>query len=84
MFGDRFDPKELKRIREDSGFTQQQLADKLGITRTTLSKIENDKDNAAVSLELNFVKQWWKVCHQNSSKPARKRFTNYIVSFFNP
>jgi DNA-binding XRE family transcriptional regulator len=82
MFSDRFDPLELKRIRKESGYTQQALADKLGITRTTLSKIENDKGNAAATLEMNFIKAWWQVCHQKSSESAKKRFTQYITSFF--
>lgn len=33
----------IKRIREDKGLTQQQLADKSGITMNYLAKIENSK-----------------------------------------
>ena len=31
---------DLKKARQDKGLTQQQLADKLGITRQTISHIE--------------------------------------------
>lgn len=33
----------LKGIREEKGLSQQEVADKLGINRTSLSKIENGK-----------------------------------------
>lgn len=35
----------IKKTREKAGLTQQQLADKLGITQSAIAKFENDKTN---------------------------------------
>ena len=35
----------LKDIRKEKGFSQQEVADKIGINRTSLSKIENGKQD---------------------------------------
>ena len=35
----------LKEIRKENGFSQKEVADKIGISRATLSKIENGKQD---------------------------------------
>jgi transcriptional regulator with XRE-family HTH domain len=39
---------ELKNKREEKGLTTQQLADDMGISRSTISKIENGKWNFGI------------------------------------
>lgn len=46
----------LKIARVTAGFTQQQLADKVGVTRQTISLIEQGKYNPTLALCL-------KICH---------------------
>jgi len=45
--------KKIKTLRKERGFTQEELASKVGISRATLSKIENSSFNkvSAVVLE---------------------------------
>lgn len=38
----------LREAREDAGYTQQYMADELGISRPTYMKIEEDPSNASV------------------------------------
>lgn len=40
----------IKEIRSSQGLTQQDLADRCGITRTTISKIESGKFNLSIDL----------------------------------
>lgn len=40
----------IKEIRSSKGLTQQDLADRCGITRTTISKIESGKFNLSIDL----------------------------------
>lgn len=38
----------LKQMREEKGYTQDELAEKMGMTRTTISKIEDGKWNYGI------------------------------------
>lgn len=40
--------KTLREAREDAGFTQQYMADELGVSRPTYIKIEEKPENASV------------------------------------
>lgn len=40
--------KTLREAREDAGFTQQYMADELGVSRPTYMKIEEKPENASV------------------------------------
>jgi transcriptional regulator with XRE-family HTH domain len=52
--------EEIRNIREEKGYSQEQLADIMKVSRTTISKIENGKFNFSIdylskfSLFLNF------------------------------
>ena len=43
-------PNIFKRIREQSGLTQQQMADKLGISRSAIGMYEKEKENPTLKL----------------------------------
>lgn len=53
--------QELKNIRKQRGYTQEQLASMMGISRSTISKIENGQLNLSIdylerfSLKLGFT-----------------------------
>lgn len=38
----------IAQIRRDSGLTQQEMADKLGVSRQTYAKLENDPSKATI------------------------------------
>ncbi len=40
--------EEIRRIREEKGYSQEQLADIMKVSRTTISKIENGKFNFSI------------------------------------
>lgn len=50
--------KTLKRIRLDNGWTQQYVADSLGITKATYSNIETGKRNPSLNLALQIQKMF--------------------------
>ena len=44
----RGDIMDLKEIRKEKGFTQEQLANKCGVQRTTITMIENENNLPSV------------------------------------
>lgn len=81
--GNRFSGKELKRIRKEAGYTQAEIAVRVGISRETVSAIENEQPGAINSIELGVIKKWWKACHQRVTRETKNGFVAYINSFFN-
>lgn len=50
--------KNMKQIRLDNGWTQQYVADYLGITKATYSNIETGKRNPSLNLALQIQKMF--------------------------
>lgn len=50
--------KNLKQIRLNNGWTQQYVADYLGITKATYSNIETGKRNPSLNLALRIQKMF--------------------------
>ncbi|MBU0974234.1 helix-turn-helix transcriptional regulator [Patescibacteria group bacterium] len=47
--------EEFKKIRKELGFTQQELADKMGIDRTVITKIETGARNTTLKSLIMFA-----------------------------
>lgn len=47
--------EEFKKIRKELGFTQQELADKMGIDRTVITKIETGARNTTLNSLIKFA-----------------------------
>lgn len=47
--------KQLKQLREDSGLTQPELAEKLGITQAMVTRIENDTKTPSLPLTIQIA-----------------------------
>lgn len=72
----------LKQVRKEvpGRFTQQDLADRLGLSRETIVAIENCHLNTMETLELATVEKWWKVCKQRGiTQRTKERFIGLIT-----
>ena len=47
----------IKALRKEHGLRQEDLADKLGVSRQTIIAIENDKYNPTLELAMKLAKQ---------------------------
>ena len=47
----------LQELRKDSGFTQEQLAQKCGTTKTYISRIENNASDIRLSTLMKIIKE---------------------------
>ncbi|WP_338294474.1 helix-turn-helix transcriptional regulator [Planctobacterium marinum] len=76
-----FDGEVLRDMRKEAGFTQQDLARRVGISRETVIAIEKNKRGTIDTIELDVLKNWQKLCRNYVSKPTREKVINYIKSY---
>lgn len=81
-FNDKKIPEILKNLRKEAGYTQKQLADKVGISRETVSAIENGHVNILKGLREEALSKWWLVCKHKSKQETKERFYKYILARF--
>jgi len=77
-----FSGKHLKNLRIEAGYTQRELATRLGISRETVVAIENDHKASINSLKMDVVSDWWNVCKSRSSAETKASFKELIFKFF--
>ena len=73
----------LKMMRKEAGLTQAELAERLRVSRETVSAIENEKLETINSLSIDLIEKWWRVCGQSSSIKIKNEFMQNIIQFFN-
>ena len=77
-----FSGTQLKLLRKEAGYTQAELALRVGISRETVSAIENDKPETMDNIGVGVVNRWWSVCRQTASEKTRESFFTTVVDYF--
>ena len=57
-------PNKVKERREELGKTQEWLAEKAGVSRITISEIENDKTSPRAKLALKISRALGRLCEE--------------------
>lgn len=74
--------EDLRRMRREAGYTQQELANLLGVARETVIAIEKKKPGTLKTLELNLIKQWWDACDSKANASTMQNFKQGLINFF--
>lgn len=77
-----FSGVELKNLRKEAGFTQKEIAAKIGISRETVVAIENEHPKTIASLSLDVVNLWWLTCRKSVSESSQLSFKVQVMKFF--
>ena len=77
-----FSGTQLKALRKEAGYTQEELALRVGISRETVSAIENDKPETINNIGVEVISKWWEVCRQKASLQTRESFCSSIMNYF--
>ncbi len=72
----------LRTMRKEAGLTQEQLKVRLGISRETVSAIENEKPETINSIEAEVVSKWHIVCKQSVSSDTGTAFFEHMMKYF--
>ena len=78
----KFSGAQLKSLRKESGYTQEELAHRVGISRETVSAIENDKPETMKNIGVEVISKWWSVCRQKASEQTRESFFSTVMDYF--
>lgn len=65
----------LRQLRLESSLTQQELADRLDISREKVVAVENYHLKSMKALELDTIKLWWELCRPKAKSATLKNFT---------
>jgi HTH-type transcriptional regulator/antitoxin HipB len=77
-----FDGKKLRELRLAAGLTQEVLAKRIGISRETVSAIENNQQMSIDALQLGVLEKWWAICRSTATHDLRARFSAYLKARF--
>lgn len=78
----KFSGKELRGLRKEAGFTQAEIAKKVGISRETVVAIENEHPKTIGALSLEVVNNWWLSCRKSVSESSQLSFKAQVLRFF--
>lgn len=78
----KFSGKELRGLRKEAGFTQAEIAKKIGISRETIVAIENEHPKTIDALSLEVVNAWWLICRKSVSESSQLSFKAQVLKFF--
>lgn len=68
----------LKRLRVEAGFTQEQLARKIGMSRETVINLEKEKAGPIEETKLIVLRTWYDACKSKASDDAKSSFVEYL------
>ncbi len=69
-------------MRKEADLTQKELANRIGISRETVSAIERQVPETINSLEADVIAAWHIACQQNAKSDTRMEFLGHIVKYF--
>lgn len=72
----------LRAMRKETGLTQAQIGQRLGISRETVSAIENEKPETMNSIGAEVFSNWHIICKQSVSSDTRNEFIGQVMSYF--
>ena len=78
----KFSGAQLKALRKEAGYTQGELALRIGISRETVSAIENEKPETMNNIGVEVISKWWSICRQKASQQTRESFFSTVMDYF--
>jgi DNA-binding XRE family transcriptional regulator len=72
----------LRELRKEAELTQHDLAARIGISRETVSAIENDKPETIEAIGAEVISKWHIICAQRASAATRNKFFDHVMKYF--
>jgi DNA-binding XRE family transcriptional regulator len=72
----------LRELRKEAQLTQNELAVRIGISRETVSAIENDKRETIEAIGAEVISKWHMICAQSASSATCNKFFQHVMQYF--
>lgn len=72
----------LRTLRLEAGYTQEEIANRLGLSRETVSAIENEKPGTIDSIEAEVISMWYIICRQGATSQTQSQFFGHVMKYF--
>lgn len=72
----------LRELRKEASLTQVDLAMRIGISRETVSAIENDKRESIEAIGAEVISKWHMICGQRASATTNNKFFEHVMKYF--
>lgn len=72
----------LRTLRQEAGYTQEALGKRVGISRETVSAIENEKPGSLNSIGAEVISMWYILCRQGATDHTQNRFFAHMMKYF--
>jgi transcriptional regulator with XRE-family HTH domain len=78
----KFDGKLLKALRKTTPYSQLQMSEFLGVSRETISAIENEKQGTIENISIDTIRRWHEICEQYVDAETEFSFRVFITKYF--
>lgn len=68
-------------MRREANYTQAELGQKIGISRETVSAIENERTESIQTIQVDIAEKWYRACALASQK-TRNSFIAMVMRYF--
>lgn len=72
----------LRTLRLEAGYTQEELGKRVGISRETVSAIENEKPETINSIGAEVISTWYIVCRHDATSQTQNKFFDHVMKYF--
>lgn len=77
----KIDATLLKNMRKEANYTQQELATRIGISRETVSAIENAKIETLNNISAEVISAWHIACRQGATSDTKTKFLSHMMKY---
>ena len=81
-FRKKFDGKLLQAQRKKTPFSQEEFGVIIGVSRETVSAIENEKQGTIENISMEIVRKWHEACETYVDSQEKLTFKHYIFQYF--
>lgn len=78
--------EQLKQLRLDAGYSQEELAQIIGVSRKLIMKLEANENGSSKEKarrgDIIVLRDWWAACHKAASQKTRRSFQQTLRETF--
>ncbi|WJG08068.1 helix-turn-helix domain-containing protein [Aliiglaciecola sp. LCG003] len=78
----KFEGTVLRELRKKSGFTQEEWAQKVGLSRETISAIENNKPGTIEHLSMEVMRKMYEISSSRIDDAHKHSFMEKVICYF--